>query len=48
MQFVSRLFLFAFLFLFMAGWSFLLCSLDHECRPFGSTNNYTEEHDPWF
>ena len=19
----------------MAGWSFLLCYLDHECRPFG-------------
>lgn len=32
---VSKLMLFAFLVVFMAGWSYLLCYLDTECRPFG-------------
>ena len=25
----------------MAGWSYLLCSLDHECRPFDDFANWT-------
>ena len=33
---ISRMVLFGFLIVFMAGWSYLLCSLDHECRPFSS------------
>ena len=31
---VSKLLLFAFLVVFMAGWSYLLCYLDSECQPF--------------
>lgn len=27
--------LFGFLIVFMAGWSYMLCYFDHECRPFG-------------
>ena len=40
-QLISRLFLFAFLIVFMAGWSYLLCTLDHECRPFDDLTNWT-------
>ena len=25
----------------MAGWSYLLCSFDHECRPFDDFANWT-------
>lgn len=35
-QFISRLLLFAFLIIFMAAWSYMLCSMDNECRPFKS------------
>ncbi len=31
---VSKLLLFAFLVVFMAGWSYLLCKFDDECQPF--------------
>jgi len=33
---VSRLLLFAFLIVFMAVWSTMLCVVDDECRPFES------------
>ena len=35
-QLVSRLLLFAFLIIFMAAWSYMLCSMDNDCRPFSS------------
>ena len=37
-QFVSRLLLFAFLIIFMAAWSYMLCSMDNECRPFSDNS----------
>ena len=38
-QFVSRLLLFAFLIIFMAAWSYMLCSMDNECRPFSNESS---------
>lgn len=40
-QLVSRLLLFAFLIIFMAAWSYMLCSMDDECRPFSDAGNGT-------
>jgi len=34
LQCVSRIFFYAFLAVFMLGWSYLLCYLDPDCRPF--------------
>ena len=42
-QFISRLLLFAFLIafliIFVIAWSYMLCSMDSECRPFGDTSD---------
>ena len=46
-QFVSRLLLFAFLFIFMVAWSYMLCSMDGDCSPFSRTNTTGKESVFW-